>query len=181
MLATIFVSQGVPMLTAGDEIGRSQLGNNNAYCQDSTLTWIDWQAGDVTQDAFTAACAALRRAYPALRRTQWFDGHATPCGDLDVAWLGPDGVPLAPHHWNDFDQRAFAMLIGRERAGDVALLVYFNAAADGVACRLPAAPHTAWSLLLDSSAEAGLPDTATLALPARSVVVLASAPTALTP
>ncbi len=101
LLATLFLSQGVPMLTAGDERGRTQSGNNNAYCQDGPLGWIDWDAGDRGLEEFVATLAALRHAHPAFRRARWFDGVKTSTGEPDVVWLARDGAEMTSVQWED--------------------------------------------------------------------------------
>jgi isoamylase len=99
-LATLLLSQGVPMLLAGDEIGRTQEGNNNAYCQDNELSWIDWSAADGDLLAFARRLIALRRRHPVFRRRHWFLGRPI-YGDLeDVAWFRPDGLEMSEDDWN---------------------------------------------------------------------------------
>lgn len=99
LLATVFVSQGTPMILSGDEGGNSQDGNNNAYCQDNATTWIDWAAMDERLIAFTAACATLRRAHPVLRQTAFLHGaERTADGLRDVDWRDFDGQPA---DWSD--------------------------------------------------------------------------------
>jgi glycogen operon protein len=104
MLATLFLSQGVPMLVAGDELGRTQRGNNNAYCQDNELSWFDWEHGDAQLVEFVRRLAQLRRDHPVFRRRGWFQGKpirrvrggpALP----DIAWLTPDGVEMTEDAW----------------------------------------------------------------------------------
>ena len=99
-LATLFLSQGVPMLLAGDEIGRSQGGNNNAYCQDNEVSWIDWLGGDAALREFTRRLIALRRAHPVFRRRRWFQGRSIRGSDLtDIGWFRPDGTRMAEEDW----------------------------------------------------------------------------------
>ncbi len=93
-LATLFLSQGVPMLCHGDELGRTQRGNNNGYCQDNELSWIDWATIDVDLLAFARRLADLRRSHPVFRRRRFFDGRPTRRGDRlpDISWFTPDGT-----------------------------------------------------------------------------------------
>jgi glycogen operon protein len=133
MLATLFVSQGVPMLQAGDELGRTQHGNNNAYCHDDTLGWIDWQphAPGRARCRLIERLARLRREYPSLRRSRFLTGTgATGCWP-DVEWLAPDGQMFATDDWHRPGQRAFAMWLADDRAGG-ALAVLLNGSASAV-------------------------------------------------
>src|SRR5262249_59095494 len=102
-LATMLLSQGVPMISHGDELGRTQQGNNNGYCQDNELTWIDW---DLDADArslleFGRKLVHFRRAQPALRRRKYFQGRSIRGGEVkDVAWLAPDGNEMDDAAWH---------------------------------------------------------------------------------
>jgi glycogen operon protein len=105
LLATLFLSQGVPMLSGGDEMGRTQLGNNNAYCQDSEVSWYDWEGADVDLLAWTRRLVALRAAHPVFRRRRFFQGRAvrrSPGGNglPDVAWFRPDGLEMTDADWD---------------------------------------------------------------------------------
>jgi glycogen operon protein len=133
LLATLVLSQGVPMLLSGDELGRTQNGNNNAYCQDNELSWLDWQppAHAARLAQFMAQLIALRRATPALRLPRY---------TTDIAWLKPDGAPMAVADWHDAGARAFGMLHGDT-------LVLFNSAEAEAVFRLPAG---AWDALMDT-------------------------------
>src|SRR5688500_5273253 len=101
LLATLLLSQGVPMLLAGDEIGRSQQGNNDAYCQDNELSWIDWDAADQDLLYFTVSLLAFRRAHPVFRRRRWFQGRPLLHGrDVrDIAWFTPAGQEMSEKDW----------------------------------------------------------------------------------
>jgi glycogen operon protein len=135
-LATIAFSQGVPMLSHGDELGRTQLGNNNAYCQDGPLTWIDWELDPAWRElmAFARRVFALRRAHPVLRRRSFFSGLPRQADrPTDVVGLRPDGAELGADDWRDPEVRRLGMLIsarphddrrGRRRvSGETLLLV----------------------------------------------------------
>lgn len=91
LLATLFVAQGVPMLQGGDELGRTQAGNNNAYCQDNALTWLDWANADASLIDFTAGLIGLRRRFPQLRRTAWLCGERNANGQRDIVWWHANG------------------------------------------------------------------------------------------
>ena len=176
LLATLVVSQGVPMLLAGDDCGRSQAGNNNAYCQDNALSWIDWATADQSLASFTAALVELRRTQVALRRELWFDGTPTALGEPDITWLSVTGTARTAAEWDDGGNRTSGFVLGRADAGETAILVYLNAAADAVPCRLPQAPAAAWQILLDSSAAAPPLVGDGVELPEVTLLVLGSAP-----
>jgi glycogen operon protein len=149
VLSTLLLSQGVPMLLGGDELGRSQQGNNNAYCQDNALNWFDWEQADAGLIDFVAELTALRRRFPVLRSRRWFDGEADALGIRDLAWLAPEGGELSHAQWQD-DRRHCAGFLLRADAGEGGLLVLFNAEPDDVAFVLPAGR---WQCLLASASE----------------------------
>lgn len=174
LLATLFLSRGTPMLQAGDELGRTQLGNNNAYAQDNKDFWLDWSRADQGLAAYVARLAALRRDHAALSVDRFLtglprDGAARP----DVAWLHADGRPLRADDWPSLDM--LGMLLAE--AEDV-LLVLVNRRPAASDFTLPAAsPGKAWRRILSSS-EPGAdtaPAIGRLALPARSVELLLEA------
>ena len=111
LLATTLLAQGTPMLAAGDELGHSQGGNNNPYCQDNAITWIDWAAADSTLVAFTARVVSLRQRLLPLG-TQWYTGLADARGLHDLAWLRRTGEPMTPEHWNNRMSRILGAWIG---------------------------------------------------------------------
>ena len=94
------LSQGVPMLLAGDEFGRTQRGNNNAYCQDNEISWLDWANADGGLQEFTRGLIALRREHPKFRRRRWFHGRGIHgSGVTDIEWFRLDGKPMSEDHW----------------------------------------------------------------------------------
>jgi glycogen operon protein len=164
LLATLFLSQGTPMLLAGDEFGRSQRGNNNAYCQDNELTWIDWDAAaapDATALArFVRSLSVVRRRYRLLHHGRFFTGkYDKALGLKDVTWLAPDGKEMANQDWHDPQARALMMrLDGRsppsglhEPGRAVTLLLMINAHADPVAFQLPEVTGEHWRVLIDTT------------------------------
>lgn len=168
LLATLLLSQGTPMLLAGDEIGRSQRGNNNAYCQDNALTWLDWAAAERQQDliGFVRRLTRLRRRYPLLRRGRFFDGKLNKSRDFkDLAWLAPDGQEMTERDWHMPHARALMMRLdgrsphsGLQQPGsDTTLLILINAAVEDVAFQLPAPDGGRWTVLLDTVNESGQP------------------------
>jgi glycogen operon protein len=142
MLATLFSSRGTIMLTAGDEFGRSQGGNNNAYAQDNPTTWIDWQGRDTGLEAFTATLAEFRRANPVLSDLTLLTGAAGLDGLPDVAWLTPAGHPKTVADWEAASASAFSMVLGR--GGNGRLAVLFNRSTHEVAFHLPTRPGHSW-------------------------------------
>jgi glycogen operon protein len=142
LLATLFASRGSIMLTAGDEFGRSQSGNNNAYAQDNEITWLDWRGRDRELEAFTAALAAFRRVHPSLADPALLTGAVGPAGLPDVAWLTAAGKPKTTADWEEGRSGAFAMLLAN--GGDGRLAVLFNRGTRAASFRLPARPGFAW-------------------------------------
>jgi glycogen operon protein len=142
LLATLFASRGSIMLTAGDEFGRTQGGNNNAYAQDNATTWLDWTRRDAALEAWVAELAALRRAHPALADPALLTGRPGPDGIPDVEWLTPGGTRKTVHDWEAAPAGAFAMVLGR--GGDGRLAVLFNRTAHAVAFHLPPRPDHHW-------------------------------------
>ncbi|MEO3405134.1 glycogen debranching protein GlgX [Mucilaginibacter sp. CAU 1740] len=115
LLATMFLSQGVPMLVAGDEFGRTQNGNNNAYCQDNEISWLNWETADKELLAFTQKLIALRKKHPIFRRRKWFQGLPIMGKGLeDIAWFLPEGNEMSEENWNhDFAKSLGVFLNGR--------------------------------------------------------------------
>jgi glycogen operon protein len=170
LLATALFAQGTPMLAAGDELGRSQQGNNNAYCQDNPLAWIDWQAADASLAAYVARLAALRRELPALRQSRWLSDALRADGGRDVDWRDPAGQPMTVASWHDTDSRCLMVTIAPD--GAEAVLLIFNAEPRDRACLLPAGR---WRCVLDSSAPEAAGQVlaqATIDVPAQSVLLL---------
>jgi glycogen operon protein len=155
MLVTLFTSLGTPMLLGGDEFGRTQQGNNNAYCQDNEISWLDWQRGSLPANATLAAFAerliALRRHYGIFRSRHFLHGRDEILpGVLDVEWLDERGQRLSPEDWSNGEGRALVMgLAGREHETTEYGLVLMNASDRPLDFHLPAG--FAWRLLLDSS------------------------------
>jgi glycogen operon protein len=196
-LATLFLSQGVPMLLHGDELGRTQQGNNNVYAQDSELSWIDWSTADGDLMTFTASVARLRREHPVFRRVRFFTGRPVKSAEgdprPDVEWLLPDARPMTDEDWDtDFVRSVGVFLNGRgirardargEPVVDDDFVVYFNADGGTVPVVLPAANEEgAWVVEIDTAEEAhpveGYSTGDSFELAPHSVVVLRSEPTA---
>jgi glycogen operon protein len=113
MLATLFFSQGVRMLLGGDEIGRSQQGNNNAYCQDNEISWFDWNLDEAASDLydFTRELVHIVNTNPILRRRDFFTGRATRDGLRDVTWIRADGAEMTESDWADPDMRSLGVML----------------------------------------------------------------------
>jgi len=163
LLATLFLSQGTPMLLAGDEFGRTQGGNNNAYCQDNEISWLDWSIPDwgMTQVKLVQRLTKLRRDYPILRRGRFFTG--TPINETDVkdvTWINASGHEMEGDDWGDPGMKCFGMLIdGRAQAtgirkpgSDTTMLIAMNAHHDMVTFTLPDCTNgQSWELVFDTN------------------------------
>ena len=173
LLATVLLSQGTPMLAAGDELGHTQGGNNNPYCQDNETTWIDWSAADADLIAYTAHLIRLRHRLMPLAPT-WYTGQPDARGRTDLTWLRRTGQPLQPEEWNNRSSRILAAWIGRPGRGDDPLLLVFNARDFDADFALP---EGRWTGELDSAEPDGVyraqaPQDGHLRIRARSVVLL---------
>ncbi len=170
-LATLAFSQGVPMLCHGDELGRTQSGNNNAYCQDNPLTWIDWRLSPLQQRLleFTRTVLAIRAANPVLRRRTFFRHEARgPGGGKDLAWLRPDGGEMTDAEWQDASNHVLGMLIRGEATDEVdergrrplgeAILLLVNGGARSKTFTLPALDGPGeWSEMINTAHPATRP------------------------
>ena len=192
LLATLLLAQGTPMLLGGDEFGRSQKGNNNAYCQDNEIGWVDWEA--IGEDGrrlipFVRRLIALRQRYPVLRRTRFLTGVYNEELDVkDVAWLRPDGREMENGDWTNPQTRCLGMLIDgraqptgiRRRGSEATLLLLLNAHHEPVPFLLPEVPDGAfWTALIDTAdpeapPKGRLPAGETFALQGRAVVLLSA-------
>jgi glycogen operon protein len=189
-IATLMLSQGVPMLLHGDELGRTQQGNNNAYCQDSELTWINWATADLPLIEFTATASRLRRRHPTFRRNRFFEGRPVErgAGDPlpDIVWLNLDGSPMLPNNWDEELARAIAVFyngagIGKNPRGrpieDSNFLLCFNSNSHPATFTLPGREYSSeWELVLDTagdrSAGSRLEASAELSVEEKAVVIL---------
>jgi len=165
-MATLMLSQGVPMMTAGDELGRTQGGNNNAYCQDNEISWIDWQGLDADDDGFldfVRRMIAIRLEHPVFRRPRFFVGQPVNGSTLnDITWLSPEGRELKGHEWGLPYARCFGFHLGgdtgtylgrdgRELADD-RFIVMMNAHHEAISFILPEASFgAAWRALFDTA------------------------------
>jgi glycogen operon protein len=151
LLATMLLAQGTPMLCAGDELGHTQHGNNNPYCQDNAGSWIDWLAADASLIAFTAWVLALRHAIQPFRN-HWYNGEPDAQGLPDIAWLQSDGCPLEGQAWSHPTECTLGCMIGRPGAVQAPILLLVNAESGDHDFTLPAGT---WQVALDSSSPQG--------------------------
>jgi glycogen operon protein len=164
MLATLILSQGTPMLLAGDEIGRTQGGNNNAYCQDNELSWLSWtDIDDPDLLDFTRFLITLRREHPVFRRTRFFYGDMNRRRGLkDITWIAPDGTEMQPHMWHESWRKSLGALLGGETGDrfvslsgypelDDTFFLLMNANAEDVQFTLPAAgEYRRWQIVFET-------------------------------
>ncbi|WP_054687198.1 glycogen debranching protein GlgX [Microbacterium sp. No. 7] len=189
-LATLLLSQGVPMISHGDELGRTQGGNNNGYAQDNEITWVDWEQIDQPLIEFTGALARIRRTHPTFRRGRFFDGRPVKREEgqpiPDIVWLRPDGTIMQPEDWDAGFGRAIGVFLNgggireRDRRGqpitDAHVILLFNAGEE-IAFTVPHAEFApSWDVIVDTGGE--LADTEPLLggdevrLKAKSLVLL---------
>src|SRR5258706_988003 len=163
MLATLLLSQGTPMMLAGDEFGRTQRGNNNAYCQDNEISWVDWKLDEADERLirFVKKLTGLRQKYPILRQKRFLSGvFNEELGVKDVAWIATSGAEMTPQEWDDSNTRCIGMLLDgraqqsgiRQRGHEATLLIVFNSWQDVVKFKLPSAPEgECWELVADTN------------------------------
>ncbi|MGN6318661.1 glycogen debranching protein GlgX [Trinickia sp.] len=164
LLATLLFSQGTPMIVAGDEFGRTQRGNNNAYCQDNEISWVDWEGMDDDGRAltdFVVKLTTLRHTLPVLRRNRFLTGRFDERQQLsEVRWMSPAGTELTDEQWQDPSMRCFGVVLDgraqasgiRRPASDATLLIVLNAHHDVVEFKLPDIPGSdQWSCLIDTN------------------------------
>ncbi|GHE85130.1 glycogen operon protein GlgX homolog [Streptomyces spiralis] len=198
LLATLLLSQGIPMLCHGDELGRTQRGNNNAYCQDNEVSWIDWRLTAEQRELaeFTRYVIALRAAHPVLRRRRFFQGETATDDDQplpDLVWMLPDGREMAEEDWRRSDAHSLMVFLNGDaiaepdrkgrRVVDDSFLLLLNGYWEAVDFRLPGRAYgNRWTTLLDTAEPHGSPDEAEhkpagdLLVEPRSLVLLSRPP-----
>ena len=157
LLATLLLSQGVPMLQAGDEFARSQRGNNNAYCQDNDISWLDWSLAERESELvdFVRRLLAFRRRRPELRRETFLKGWRRSGRSDDVRWLRPDGREMREPDWNDARAQALGVALAGAESADAAIVVLINGGAEPLEFRLPArGDGRPWRTVADTAAPA---------------------------
>ncbi len=172
-LVTLFFSQGIPMLLAGDELGRTQLGNNNSYCQDNELSWVDWDAAAKHSELieFVSALSALRKAHPVLRRRRFFSGLAGDSvdGQRDILWLAPGGTEMSSEDWDAGYSKALGVCVNGdaitepgprgERITDADFILLLNAHSEPVTFTIPpgiGSPGVAWQIVVNTGSPLAL-------------------------
>ena len=162
-LTTLLLSQGIPMLLGGDEIGRTQQGNNNAYCQDNEISWFDWDNADADLLAFTRLVIHLWRQHPVFRRRRWFKGRPLRgSGVSDIIWLRRDGAEMSDEDWRDGLARSFAVFLNGDALHEIdddgnpvrdsSFLLLFNAHDQSMAFTLPRGPlGSYWEVVIDTA------------------------------
>jgi glycogen operon protein len=189
LMATLILAGGVPMITAGDELGRTQQGNNNAYCQDSPITWVHWDTQETWTDQTELARKLLHlRGERAIFRRERFrqgefllDAKGQPRGRKNIAWFGGNNAEMTESEWRDATRRTLGMYLAHDdplRATDEAFLVWFHAGSDPIQVELPNGPWAdTYTVIAHTGVEGELPSEkvaagSSLQLPARTVVVL---------
>ncbi len=194
-LTTLLLSQGVPMISHGDELGRTQNGNNNVYCQDNALSWIDWEHADADLIEFTRSVSGLRAAHPVFRRRRFFSGRPVRRrgaeGQPDIAWFAPDGSEMTEEDWESGFAKSIAVYLNGQgipdldvrgqRVTDDSFVLCFNAHHEPIDFVLPADEFgAAWVPVIYTAADAAeasepLGAGAKVSVDARAVMVLRAA------
>jgi isoamylase len=163
LLTTLFLSQGVPMLLAGDEFGRTQKGNNNAYCQDNQISWVDWSKADHSLLEFTQKLIRLTKQHPNFCRRRWFQGQPIKGLNVeDIAWFLPDASEMTEEHWNTSFAKSLGVYLNGlgihsvgpmgEKIVDDSFYIIFNAHYEPLTYKLPSAKYgKKWIKVLDTS------------------------------
>jgi len=158
-----FLSQGIPMLLGGDEIGRTQRGNNNAYCQDNEISWYDWSSADTTLLEFARRLIQLRKEHPVFRRRKWFQGRPIHGAKVtDIGWFTPNGMEMAEEQWGEGFAKALGVFLNGEgidspdvrgeRVVDQSFYVLFNAHYEPLPFILPKGDWgKEWIVVLDTN------------------------------
>ena len=152
-LATLLLSQGVPMLLAGDELSNTQNGNNNAYCQDNEIGWVKWDQADQGLIDFIARVVKLRIEHSALSRPEFLTGARNAMGQRDVSWFAPDGSTMVEEKWHNPEARFLTVRLSPRRPGEPQLLVMLNAAAEDVTFTVPKSATEHWRIIFDTADE----------------------------
>jgi len=179
-LACLLLAQGVPLLLAGDEVGNTQFGNNNAYCQDNEIGWVLWDGlgreGDDLSD-FVGHMTSLRTRFPQLRTRRWLDGRRAD-GSYGVLWLTPSAEEMKEQDWNFPEGRFLSYVLGPVESGQAPIFIVLNAAPEAIAFKLPRmAEYKSWQRLLNTAdseqTAASFASGADLEAPPRSVLAFA--------
>jgi glycogen operon protein len=175
------LAQGVPLLLAGDEVGNSQGGNNNAYCQDNPIGWVDWSALSGSEEdmtSFVSKLTELRRRFPQIRARRWVQGRRSD-GSFGVLWLTPHATEMTEQDWNFPEGRFLSYVLGPVEKAEAPLYVVLNAAPQTIEFTLPTlAPYSRWTPCLETSSQLGgeLTSGAKAHAPPRSILVFSGSP-----
>jgi len=154
LLSSLMLAQGVPLLLAGDEVGNSQAGNNNAYCQDNPIGWVDWSAlGREEEDmtSWVSQLAKLRRHFSQLRPRRWVEGRR-PDGSFGALWLTPPASEMTEQDWNFPEGRFLSYVLGPVKATEAPLYIVLNAVPETIEFTLPILPkYNRWTVLLETA------------------------------
>jgi glycogen operon protein len=181
LLASLMLAQGVPLLLAGDEVGNSQGGNNNAYCQDNPIGWVDWSALSGSEEdmtSFVSKLTELRRRFPQIRARRWVQGRRSD-GSFGVLWLTPHATEMTEQDWNFPEGRFLSYVLGPVEKAEAPLYVVLNAAPQTIEFTLPTlAPYSRWTPCLETSSQLGgeLTSGAKAHAPPRSILVFSGSP-----
>ena len=178
----MLLAQGVPLMLAGDEVGNTQRGNNNAYCQDNDIGWVDWSLlGDTDEDmtGFVARLTTIRRRFPQIRARRWVDGRR-PDGSFGMLWLTPKATEMVQKDWEFPEGRFLSYVLAPVEPGGEPLYIVLNAAPEPITFTLPKLPeYSRWTCLLNSAVVPTEPEvfasTSEAKAPPRSVLVFAGA------
>ena len=171
-LATLFLSQGIPMLLAGDELNNSQSGNNNTYCQNNEIGWVSWDNGDDSLINFVGELAAVRKKYSAISRAEFLTGKLNEHGNSDVTWFNVNGEVMTDEQWDDPNNKSMAVKFMSPHKNESSILVFLNASHVTVEAQMPCNDVHHWKPVLNSILKNEIVDTKTsLQLEPRSVYV----------
>ena len=171
-LATLFLSQGIPMLLAGDELNNSQSGNNNTYCQNNEIGWVSWDNGDDSLINFVGELAAVRKKYSAISRAEFLTGKLNEHGNSDVTWFNVNGEVMNDEQWDDPNNKSMVVKFMSPHKNESSILVFLNASHVTVEAQMPCNDLHHWKPVLNSILKKEIVDTKTsLQLEPRSVYV----------
>jgi glycogen operon protein len=182
LLGTLLLSLGTPLIAHGDELGRTQLGNNNAYCQDNDITWIDWPRRDKALEAFVATLTAIRRDHPVLRSARWVSGERDAENPGPVArWFRPDGASMTPEDWGNSEMTAVTLVLEPENLAEPSLCLMLCGSLEPTTFTWPSGRSERWTVLVDSAGDTNETHQegaagGTINRPDLSLLVAASAP-----